>query len=244
MRWCFSTSKTYLLNVTFWCQSLEIKRKSRDKSFVEQTVATASSSAAASVCMFAGLSLAQRQTYLQAFFLSWATGQGDLGLSRLSLSWLKHLTTLLLSLSLHPHTRTEARFSLSCQKSLSEKKTGKSQEKEDNVDWGHVSANYTALTRLNMGDFQPWLVINTAHPPSPSPSPFRLPPHSARLPPIRVEESSFSQDMQWLLERGVQFADVAFYAGDSGKELGWAHAAVLCAVSPYFRQLLLGPKTR
>lgn len=67
---------------------------------------------------------------------------------------------------------------------------------------------------------------------------------SARLPPIRVEESSFSQDMQWLLERGVQFADVAFYAGDSGKELGWAHAAVLCAVSPYFRQLLLGPKTR
>ncbi|XP_028261296.1 rho-related BTB domain-containing protein 3 isoform X1 [Parambassis ranga] len=73
------------------------------------------------------------------------------------------------------------------------------------------------------------------------------PPHleqPARLPPIRVEESSFSQDMQWLLERGVQFADVAFYAGDSGKELGWAHAAVLCAVSPYFRQLLLGPKTR
>ncbi|CAG5983353.1 unnamed protein product [Menidia menidia] len=73
------------------------------------------------------------------------------------------------------------------------------------------------------------------------------PPHleqPARLPPIRVEESSFAQDMQWLLERGVQFADVAFYAGDSGKELGWAHAAVLCAVSPYFRQLLLGPKTR
>lgn len=68
--------------------------------------------------------------------------------------------------------------------------------------------------------------------------------HLARLPPIRVEESSFSQDMQWLLERGVQFADVAFYAGESGKELGWAHAAVLCAVSPYFRQLLLGPKTR
>lgn len=68
--------------------------------------------------------------------------------------------------------------------------------------------------------------------------------HPARLPPIRVEESSFSQDMQWLLERGVQFADVAFYAGDSGKELGWAHAAVLCSVSPYFRQLLLGPKTR
>lgn len=66
----------------------------------------------------------------------------------------------------------------------------------------------------------------------------------ARLPPIRVEESSFSQDMQWLLERGVQFADVAFYAGESGKELGWAHAAVLCAVSPYFRQLLLGPKAR
>uniref|UniRef100_A0A8D0CUN9 Rho related BTB domain containing 3 n=1 Tax=Sander lucioperca TaxID=283035 RepID=A0A8D0CUN9_SANLU len=73
------------------------------------------------------------------------------------------------------------------------------------------------------------------------------PPHleqPARLPPIRVEESSFSQDMQWLLERGMQFADVAFYAGDSGKELGWAHAAVLCAVSPYFRQLLLGHKTR
>ncbi|XP_030229912.1 rho-related BTB domain-containing protein 3 isoform X2 [Gadus morhua] len=73
------------------------------------------------------------------------------------------------------------------------------------------------------------------------------PPHleqPARLPPIRVEESSFSQDMQWLLERGVQFADVAFFAGDSGKELGWAHAAVLCAVSPYFRQLLLGPKSR
>lgn len=68
--------------------------------------------------------------------------------------------------------------------------------------------------------------------------------HLARLPPIRVEESSFSQDMQWLLERGVQFADVAFYAGESGKELGWAHAAVLCAVSPYFRQLLLGPKAR
>lgn len=67
---------------------------------------------------------------------------------------------------------------------------------------------------------------------------------SARLPPIRVEESSFSQDMQWLLERGMQFADVAFYSGDSGKELGWAHAAVLCAVSPYFRQLLLGPKAR
>lgn len=77
--------------------------------------------------------------------------------------------------------------------------------------------------------------------PSEVPSP-SLP--SARLPPIRVEESSFSQDMQWLLERGVQFADVAFYAGESGKELGWAHAAVLCAVSPYFRQLLLGPKTR
>ncbi|CAB1315425.1 unnamed protein product [Coregonus sp. 'balchen'] len=71
------------------------------------------------------------------------------------------------------------------------------------------------------------------------------PPHleqPARLPPIRVEESSFSQDLQWLLERGVQFADVAFYSGDSGKELGWGHAAVLCAVSPYFRQLLLGPK--
>ncbi|XP_028829053.1 rho-related BTB domain-containing protein 3 [Denticeps clupeoides] len=67
------------------------------------------------------------------------------------------------------------------------------------------------------------------------------PPHleqPARLPPVRVEESSFCQDMQWLLERGVQFADVAFYAGESGKELGWAHAAVLCAVSPYFRQLL------
>ncbi|KAG7261660.1 hypothetical protein CRUP_012254, partial [Coryphaenoides rupestris] len=73
------------------------------------------------------------------------------------------------------------------------------------------------------------------------------PPHleqPARLPPIRVEESSFSQDMQWLLERGVQFADVAFFSGDSGKELGWAHAAVLCAVSPFFRQLLLGPKSR
>ncbi|KAG5272864.1 hypothetical protein AALO_G00170130 [Alosa alosa] len=69
------------------------------------------------------------------------------------------------------------------------------------------------------------------------------PPHldqPARLPPVRVEESTFSQDLQWLLERGVQFADVAFYAGDSGKELGWAHAAVLCAVSPYFRQLLVG----
>uniref|UniRef100_A0A8C1PW08 Si:dkey-6b12.5 n=1 Tax=Cyprinus carpio TaxID=7962 RepID=A0A8C1PW08_CYPCA len=63
---------------------------------------------------------------------------------------------------------------------------------------------------------------------------------SARLPPVRVEESTFSQDLQWLLERGVQFADVAFYAGDSGKELGWAHASVLCAVSPYFRQLLVG----
>lgn len=73
---------------------------------------------------------------------------------------------------------------------------------------------------------------------------FSLSLHLARLPPIRVEESSFSQDMQWLLERGVQFADVAFYAGESGKELGWAHAAVLCAVSPYFRQLLLGPKAR
>lgn len=47
-----------------------------------------------------------------------------------------------------------------------------------------------------------------------------LPRPPARLPPIRVEESSFSQDMQWLLERGVQFADVAFYAGESGKELG------------------------
>ncbi|KTF86447.1 hypothetical protein cypCar_00011387 [Cyprinus carpio] len=69
------------------------------------------------------------------------------------------------------------------------------------------------------------------------------PPHldqPARLPPVRVEESTFSQDLQWLLERGVQFADVAFYAGDSGKELGWAHASVLCAVSPYFRQLLVG----
>ena len=68
--------------------------------------------------------------------------------------------------------------------------------------------------------------------------------HPARLPPIRVEESSFSKDLQWLLERGGQFADVAFYSGDSGKELGWGHAAVLCAVSPYFRQLLLGPKAR
>ncbi|KAJ8260794.1 hypothetical protein COCON_G00165170 [Conger conger] len=66
----------------------------------------------------------------------------------------------------------------------------------------------------------------------------------ARLPAVRVEESRFSQDMQWLLERGVQFADVAFYAGDSGKELGWAHAAVLCSVSPYFRQLLLGGQAR
>ncbi|XP_016426665.1 rho-related BTB domain-containing protein 3-like [Sinocyclocheilus rhinocerous] len=69
------------------------------------------------------------------------------------------------------------------------------------------------------------------------------PPHldqPARLPPVRVEESTFSQDLQWLLERGVQFADVAFYAGDSGKELGWAHASVLCAISPYFRQLLVG----
>ncbi|XP_036385692.1 rho-related BTB domain-containing protein 3 [Megalops cyprinoides] len=66
----------------------------------------------------------------------------------------------------------------------------------------------------------------------------------ARLPAVRVEESHFAQDMQWLLERGVQFADVAFYAGDSGKELGWAHAAVLCAVSPYFRQLLLGGQAR
>lgn len=63
---------------------------------------------------------------------------------------------------------------------------------------------------------------------------------AARLPPVRVEESSFSQDLQWLLERGVQFADVAFYTGESGKELGWAHASVLCAVSPYFRQLLVG----
>lgn len=73
------------------------------------------------------------------------------------------------------------------------------------------------------------------------------PPHleqPARLPPVRVEESSFSQDLQWLLERGVQFADVAFFSADSGKELGWAHAAVLCAASPYFRSLLLGPKTR
>ncbi|TSK72110.1 Rho-related BTB domain-containing protein 3 [Bagarius yarrelli] len=69
------------------------------------------------------------------------------------------------------------------------------------------------------------------------------PPHldqPARLPPVRVEESSFSQDLQWLLERGAQFADVVFYAGDSGKELGWAHAAVLSAVSPYFKQLLVG----
>lgn len=63
---------------------------------------------------------------------------------------------------------------------------------------------------------------------------------AARLPPVRVEESSFSQDLQWLLERGAQFADVVFYAGDSGKELGWAHAAVLSAVSPYFKQLLVG----
>lgn len=59
-----------------------------------------------------------------------------------------------------------------------------------------------------------------------------------------MEESSFSRDLQWLLERGVQFADVAFYASDSGKELGWAHAAVLCSVSPYFRQLLLGAQPR
>uniref|UniRef100_A0A672S1N0 Si:dkey-6b12.5 n=1 Tax=Sinocyclocheilus grahami TaxID=75366 RepID=A0A672S1N0_SINGR len=69
------------------------------------------------------------------------------------------------------------------------------------------------------------------------------PPHldqPARLPPVRVEESTFSQDLQWLLERGVQFADVAFYGGDSGKELGWAHASVLCAISPYFRHLLVG----
>ncbi|KAF7696727.1 hypothetical protein HF521_005145 [Silurus meridionalis] len=69
------------------------------------------------------------------------------------------------------------------------------------------------------------------------------PPHldqPARLPPVRVEESSFSQDLQWLLERGAQFADVVFYAGDSGKDLGWAHAAVLSAVSPYFKQLLAG----
>ncbi|XP_048876819.1 rho-related BTB domain-containing protein 3 [Brienomyrus brachyistius] len=66
----------------------------------------------------------------------------------------------------------------------------------------------------------------------------------ARLPNVRVEESSFSRDLQWLLERGVQFADVAFYAGDSGKELGWAHAAVLCSVSPYFRHLLLGAQSR
>ncbi|TRY95109.1 hypothetical protein DNTS_003837 [Danionella cerebrum] len=73
------------------------------------------------------------------------------------------------------------------------------------------------------------------------------PPHldqPARLPPVRVEESSFSQDLQWLLERGVQFADVAFYAADSGKELGWAHASVLSAVSPYFRQLLVGRQAR
>lgn len=83
-------------------------------------------------------------------------------------------------------------------------------------------------------------IVSIVHPICHPPPPLR----SARLPPIRVEESSFSQDMQWLLERGVQFADVAFYAGDSGKELGWAHAAVLCAVSPYFRQLLLGPKAR
>lgn len=74
------------------------------------------------------------------------------------------------------------------------------------------------------------------------PSPFTLRPCclAARLPPVRVEESSFSQDLQWLLERGAQFADVVFYAGDSGKELGWAHAAVLSAVSPYFKQLLVG----
>ncbi|XP_072315608.1 rho-related BTB domain-containing protein 3-like [Eucyclogobius newberryi] len=73
------------------------------------------------------------------------------------------------------------------------------------------------------------------------------PPHleqPARLPPIRVEESTFCQDLQWLLERGVQFADVAFFSSDSGQELGWGHAAVLCAASPYFRSLLLGPKTR
>ncbi|XP_056587282.1 rho-related BTB domain-containing protein 3 isoform X1 [Triplophysa dalaica] len=73
------------------------------------------------------------------------------------------------------------------------------------------------------------------------------PPHldqPARLPPVRVEESSFSQDLQWLLERGIQFADVAFYGGDCGKELGWAHASVLCAISPYFRQLLVGRQKR
>ncbi|KAF3856018.1 hypothetical protein F7725_016741, partial [Dissostichus mawsoni] len=51
------------------------------------------------------------------------------------------------------------------------------------------------------------------------------PPHleqPARLPPIRVEESSFSQDCSGCWSAVVQFADVAFYAGDSGKELGWA----------------------
>lgn len=81
----------------------------------------------------------------------------------------------------------------------------------------------------------PWLIY-MHHPTIPSP----LCCLAARLPPVRVEESSFSQDLQWLLERGVQFADVVFYAGDSGKELGWAHAAVLSAVSPYFKQLLVG----
>lgn len=121
------------------------------------------------------------------------------------------------------------------------RKMGKSLVNVDNADWGHVSVNHST-TGLLWTDWV-WRIFSPGWSLTQLILPLPLP-HSARLPPIRVEESSFSQDMQWLLERGVQFADVAFYAGDSGKELGWAHAAVLCAVSPYFRQLLLGPKTR
>ncbi|MBN3326318.1 RHBT3 protein, partial [Atractosteus spatula] len=59
----------------------------------------------------------------------------------------------------------------------------------------------------------------------------------ATLPAVEAEKSSWSSDWLRLLDSG-QCADVLFCAELSGRELAWAHRALLCSVSPVFKQLL------
>uniref|UniRef100_W5LZV2 Rho related BTB domain containing 3 n=1 Tax=Lepisosteus oculatus TaxID=7918 RepID=W5LZV2_LEPOC len=59
----------------------------------------------------------------------------------------------------------------------------------------------------------------------------------AKLAALEVEKSSWSSDWLRLLDSG-QCADVLFCAELSGRELARAHGALLCAVSPVFKQLL------
>ncbi|XP_069043653.1 rho-related BTB domain-containing protein 3 isoform X3 [Lepisosteus oculatus] len=59
----------------------------------------------------------------------------------------------------------------------------------------------------------------------------------AKLAAVEVEKSSWSSDWLRLLDSG-QCADVLFCAELSGRELARAHGALLCSVSPVFKQLL------